>query len=558
MKTGSILRAALALSLALTPMAGRADALAAPPAHWRVELLAVAASDLSGAERLMQQAVADARAELSRLLAQPGTDRTTLAGGYGRLGALFLLLEMEAAADACFRNAHRLQPGEFRWPYYAGYLAMMAGNTDRALGYLETARGIEPDYPTLYLRLGKVRLDRSELVEAKTALERIADAEGLVTAANYYLGQIAVLERRFEDAVAHLQRALEADPLATEVHYPLAQAYRALGEDDLAREHLGRFKLKEPTAADPLLEQLQGAAKRSLPFFHKGIHAVRQGRYAEALERFAEGLAIDPQNIPARVSYARALYLAGQGEQATGQLERALADDPQQGLAWLLLGVLAQQKGDGEAAAEHYRRALAIDPDQAGARFYLANLDFAEGRFALAEQGYRRVLALEQEIPPARLLALIAALRAGEREADVAARLTGLVRENPDDPLTAYALGRLLAAARDAAVRDPRRALELAERLALLQPIPPHLRLLALAQAANGRHEEAAATQEQVVAMAGWMAQPGELALMERELAIYRDGGMPSEPWPPGDPLLGPPPFDPVAPFRDYPAAVPY
>ncbi len=465
---------------------------------------------------------------------------------------------MEAQADACFRNARKLQPRELRWPYYAGYLAMMAGNADQALDYLQAAKDIDPDYPTLYLRLGKVRLDRSELGEARAALERIADTPGLEAAANYYLGQIANLERQHEEAIVHLKTALQTDPNATEVHYPLAQAYRALGQNDLAREHLGRFKLKIPEAKDPLLDQLHAAAKRSLPAFQKAITATREGEYATAVERFAEGLAVDPDNVPARVSYARALYLAGRADEAGAELEKALEAKPDELLANFLLGVLQQQQGDADQAADYYRRSLGIDPGFAGALFYLANLDFNAGRYSEAALGYAKALTADREIPPARLLELIARLRAGEAEADIAARLTELSAHYPDDLMLRYALARLLAAATDPALRAPEQALQIATQLSLLQPIPPHQRALALALGASGRFEEAAQTQQQAIAMASWMAPSSGQEVMNRELASYEKGEVPAQAWPEGDPLLSPPPFDPMAPFRDYPAAVPY
>jgi tetratricopeptide (TPR) repeat protein len=552
------LRAAPILLLAAGSVQVWADALSEPPERWRDTLVPVAEVDISGAERLMQQAIAEARVEIAGLLDSPDADPASLAGAYGRLGALFLLVEVEAQADACFRTAGALEPKEFRWPYYAGHLAMVAGNTERALAYFQTAKELDPDYPTLYLRLGKVLLDRNELVEARTALERIADTVGLVAAANYYLGQIANLERRHEDAINHLETTLDTDPNATEAHYPLAQAYRALGKNEPAREHLSRFVAKTPEAKDPLLEQLQGASKRSLPAFHKGIHAIRQGDYATAAKRFAEGLAIDPDNVPARVSYARALYLSGSADQAQEELSRALAAKPDQLLASFLQGVLLQQQGKPEQAAKHYRRSLAIDPGFAGALFYLANLDFNAGRYSEAAVGYAKALAADREIPPARLLELIARLRAGEAEADIAKRLTELATQYPQDPMLRYALSRLLAAATDTTLRTPEQALQIASQLSLLQPIPPHQRALALAQAASGQLEEAARTQQQAIAMAAWMAPPAQLAVMHDELASYEKRETPASAWPEGDLLLSPPPFDPVAPFRDYPAAVPY
>jgi tetratricopeptide (TPR) repeat protein len=535
-----------------------ADPLSELPPQWQQELIPIEEADISGAERLMQESVAESRREVATLLTASEPDRETLAGAYGRLGALTLLLEMEAQADACFRDAHKLQPREFRWPYYAGYLAMMSGRTERALEYLEAARAIDGDYPTLYLRLGKVQMDRSELADARAALERISDTPGLVTAANYYLGQIANLERRHDDAIAHLEKALAADPDATEVHYPLAQAYRALGKNDLARDHLSRFQLKTPEARDPLLEQLQGATKRSLPAFQKALHATRQGDWAAGADLFAQGLAIDPDNVPARVSHARALFLSGHADKARAELSKALEAEPEELLANFLMGVLLQQQGLTKEAADHYKRTLEIDPGHAGALFYLANLDFRAGRYDQAAPGYAKARAAEREIAPARLLELIARLHAGEAEAKIARRLMDLSAEYPDDPMPRYALARLLAVAQDPGLRNPEKALQIASALALLQPIPPHLRLLALTQAAGGRFDEAIETQKQAIAMSAWTTAPQEQARMHAELQAYQRSELPQPAWPPDDPLLSPPLFDPVAPFRDYPAAVPY
>jgi tetratricopeptide (TPR) repeat protein len=548
----------LGLLLATWPPISRADALSDLPEQWRTELVPIEEADISGAERLMQEAVTEARREVAALLTASEPDRATLAGAYGRLGALALLLEMEAQADACFRNARKLQPRELRWPYYAGYAAMMSGRTDQALEYLEAARAIDPDYPTVYLRLGKVRMDRDELAEARADLEHIADTSGLVTAANYYLGQIANLERRYEDAVVHLEEALAADPGATEVHYPLAQAYRALGKDELARDHLSRFQLKTPGAKDPLLEQLQGATKRSLPTFQKALHATRQGDWATGAELFAKGLAIDSDNVPARVSYARALYVSGHADQAEEELRKVLKAQPDELLANFLMGVLLQQKGWTEEAADSYKRTLEIDPGHAGALFYLANVDFNAGRYEQAAAGYAKARAAEREIAPAPLLELIARLRAGEAEGEIAKRLTGLSAEHPEDPMPSYALARLLAAAQDPSLRNPERALQIASALTLLQPIPPHQRLLALAKAAEGHFEEAVETQKQAIALFAWMAPPTEQARMQSELRAYERSELPQPAWPQNDPFLSPPPFDPIAPFRDYPAATPY
>lgn len=535
-----------------------ADPVAEPPAPWAARLAPIPESDISGAEPLMREAIQAARGQVADMLMATDADPKRLARAYGRLGALLVLREVEAPADAAFRNAQALDPDEARWAYYAGYLAMMSGNTDQALTYLERARTLNPDYQPLYLRLGKVHLDRSALPEARADLERAAQTPGLAAAANYYLGQIANLERRHRDAVAHLETALVADPQATEAHWPLAQAYRALGQNDLARTHMAQVAARTPRAEDPLLAELQGAARQSVPAFERAVYAVGQRDYKAAADQFAAGLAVDPDNRAARLSYARVLYLANDPDGARRELDAALAGEPPIPLGLFLKAILAQGAGDLGAAEALYRRVLGLDPGHLGAGFYLANLDLSAGRFAEAAAGYRRLLSAAEAPAPTRFLWLVAQSRAGSPWAPIAAELETQISATPTDPQLRYAQIRLLATAPDPLLRDPARALTLATALAFEQPGPHALRALALAQAANGDWEAAVNTVAQVIALGGgWF--PAELRqLLERELVAYRDQRLEPEPWPSDDPLFAPPPLDVGALMRDYPAAVPY
>ncbi len=74
----------------------------------------------------------------------------------------------------------------------------------------------------------------------------------------------------------------------------------------------------------------------------------------------------------------------------------------------------------------------------------------------------------------------------------------------------------------------------------------------------TGQSEKAIATLSLVLPVVAWSGPPGELDLVMDDLDAYREGRIPTDPWPDGDALLAPPPFDPVAAFRDYPAAKPY
>jgi len=553
-----------------------ADALSELPEPWVGMLQPVTEADISGAEPLMQQALREAREAVAEQLLQPDPDRVTLGRAYGRLGARLLLLEVETQADACLRNAMQLDPGELRWPYYAGYMAMLAGNLERALGYLEQAAKLDDEYPPLAVRLGKVQLDRGNLSAARAAFEQVVTVPALRAPVQYYLGQIALLERRYEAARDHLEAALDANPDATEVHYPLARAYQGLGLETEARAQMERFVLRSPQIDDPLLDELRTSTQRALPAFERAMHAVRQADYVTAADAFAAGLAITPNNAAARVSYARVLFLRGeplQAEQVLQQLinadqeaadsGRAIAEEfsvgpSAQASAWFFLGVLRQAHGRPDPAAQAYRAVLAADPEHAGALFQLANLDFAAAHYRQAASGYQAALKADPKAAPARLLALIAEAHAGVDEHQLVDRIKVLRKAYPTDDQLAYAAARLLAAARSAELRDPVTALEIARGLATKAPIPPHQRLLALATAASGSPERGAEILAALITSIGWMAPPAEQRLITREHEALVAGELPQPPWPRDDPLLSPPSFDAKRLFRDYPALVPF
>jgi tetratricopeptide (TPR) repeat protein len=536
-----------------------ADAIDELPPAWSDTLLAVPESDVTGTERIAREAIARTRARLSELLRNGAAAPSELAEGYAELAALYQLFQIDAPAAACWDNARRLQPDEFRWSYYAGYLALTRGESDAALDLLEAARRLDPDYPPLDLRMGQLWLDVNELDKARGALDKAAAQPGLRAAALYYLGQIDLLERDYEGAKSHLEEALAIDPQALGVHYPLAQAYRHLGDDERARQHLAHVESKPPAADDPLVTELQSVLETSRTEFGLGLKAVEAQDFEGAVAHFRAGLEIDPDNLAARVSYARVLYLAGDTDAAAQQLQQVLARDPEQILATFLLAVLADAGNAPDAAAGRYRSVLALDPGHEGASFYLANLLFREDRFAQAADQYAATLAANRDVPPARLLEMVARHRAGAPDRVVAAELERRVKAYPEQPELSYALIRLLCLSADATVRDSVRALRLANALAPSQPTPPNIAVLALAAAADGQYEQAADLQQRVVDMLVWGAPPGQAEAMRAALESYRSKRMPAQPiWPQNDPLLNPPPLNPGDPFRYYPAAVPF
>lgn len=548
--------ATLCLLFGLLPSV-RADLLSTLPQDWQPRLQSVPESDLSGAEGPTREQINQQRQAVAQLLREPATQTGDLAEGYGRLGALYQVFLVEAAAQACYQNAMQLDPANFRWRYYAGYLASQSGRHPEAIQLWREAAPLQPDYAPLQLRIGASLLELNRLDEASALLAPLAEQPGLSALALYYLAQIDLLRRDFTQAIGRLRRVLELDPKSSQAHHPLARALRATGQDEAARQHMAASGRQLPALRDPLIEELLALNQGARRLFSRGLRAAQGGDFAAAALAFAEGLEITPDNRQARISYARALLLSGETERAAEQLELLLSQDPKLALARFLRAVLWEYQGEPSAARAGYQQLLTIEPGHQGAHFCLANLAFGAGEYALAADHYAAALQGDLDIPPARLYQLLALKRSGAADADLLPRLRTLAQERPKEAQLGYALIRLLGLSEDPRINDAQQAGELAQRMLKEAPIPPHLDLAALMAAAGADFATAVKLQQELLASLAWA--PAELlGTANGRLEAYQRGEMPKVNWQ-DDPFAFPPPVnDARLMFREYQSAVPY
>ena len=186
----------------------------------------------------------------------------------------------------------------------------------------------------------------------------------------------------------------------------------------LRREYWDRVKASHAVVARPEVfyyptqrPEINLHAFTPLPAGQRGVHVLqrraehklhqeatellRQGRFAAALARYREALAIDPDYAAAQAGMGEALLGLERHEEALRALRRAVAlqpDGERAGALWRLMGRAAQALGSSEEAAEHFERALRRDPGDAEALDRLALLRFERQRHAEAAGLYRRLL----------------------------------------------------------------------------------------------------------------------------------------------------------------------
>ena len=467
--------------------------------------------DLTG----LESAVAAQIGELQRLV-------TAQTGAYGDLGQVYLAYGFNDAAADCFANAAAGDPRDPRWPYLLGAAHQAAGRLDEAAKGFLRALELKPDAAAGYVHLGEIRLLQGKPEEAAAVLQKALSTPATQAAARSLLGQAALARRDFKAAAEHLEAALAAVPEANRLHYPLALAYRGLGDKAKAEEHLARAGQVGLKAPDPLLDAVTGLRVGERVALMRGRVAAQAGRYAEAAEEFRKALAARPESVEARVNLGSVLALAGDRAGAIAELREALRGDPANVTAHFNLGSLLAESAPDEARP-HLEAVVAARPADAEARRLLAKLLRDAGQLPAALEQYRRAVELAPGDETARLGEAETLVRLG-RYADARQRLEDGLRQLPASGLLNHALARLLAACPDRSVRDGARALDLGMAVWQARQASAHAETIALALAELDRCAEAARWQRTAMEQArreGLEARSGDLA---RALAGYEKG----------------------------------
>ncbi len=509
--------------------------------------------NLTLSEPIVRETLMAARESLVTVVAKGKANSSELAAAYGELGAWYHAHRMNVQGEACYRNAELLSPKEFLWPYYLGYLFQQTDQLQKAVTSFKRALEIRPDYASAKLRLGQVYTELNEHKLAQPLLQETVQVDGLRAASLFGLGRIALARRDFAKAVELLEQALRIRPHASRIHYPLAMAYRGLGNVNRARTHLAQYGDGKPELNDPEVDKLNAFKTGAQPHIYRAIEAVKARQYHAAAEAFAEALKHDPDNVKSRISFARTLYLSGDRRGARNQLEEALKRAPQHALANFLMGVLSESEGDLPSAEAYYQKALAVDPSHGGANHFFANALMRAGRHEEAARYYAEAVRQFPQNSPARMMEVLALYRAGAPHGELAQRLEEAMSTHPEDPMFVYISARLFAASPDAKVRDGQRALSLAQRLMSPFPSPEFAETLAMGYAEVGRYGDAISQQSRAVNVASIMNRVDMLPRLEKMLANYQHGQPCRVPLADNDPIFQIAPVNPDGPFRDYP-----
>ncbi len=442
----------------------------------------------------LEKAVADqllAGQELVEKAARSTTaDAVSKARAFGQMGHLYMAYELNEAAEASLRNAVSLDPDQYNWSYSLAYLLQLMGDYDKAISFYDRLLSRHPDDSLLHNRLGECLRGLNQLEPARRAFEKAYQINPDEAATLARLGEVALAEKRFQDAVELLVSALEKQPSANRLHYPLAMAYRGLKDMQNARLHLSRMGKVGVQPKDPLKEHLEQLVTGYRVHIINGKMAHAAGRPMEAIQEFEKAIQAAPGKTTAYIDLAATLGQVRKFRSAVAMLEKALEIQPENETAHFNLGALLGFLGDYGAAAPHLQFVVRKTPDDALAHFTLADTYQAQQKFDLAFTHYLRAVNLNSTFTEAWLCMANYLIRTSQNK-EALVVLETAHEEQPRDGQIAHSLARFLAGCPDAGLRDGQRALKLALAVYTANPHFEHARTLAMAFAETDRCDQA-------------------------------------------------------------------
>jgi tetratricopeptide (TPR) repeat protein len=319
------------------------------------------------------------------------------------------------------------------------------------------------------------------------------------------------------------RHATALDPNSVWAWTNLARAKIDAGDLDIAHAYLTRAVQLRPDNADT--NNNLGVVYRRL-----GDPVAAKQYYDEAIRLRPDSpeFAYNIGRLHSDIELLEGLGFTSREDQwrtAAQWFERALTARPDDVKTLSELGIVMRRLGRLDEAIDFYERALRVYAHNADVRYNFAITLAALGRDGEAREQYERALELEPgHVGACNNLAMMLARTGHPREAT--RLLEAGLSASPDQPMLLHRLGWILATSPDAAVRDGRRALVLAQHLNEVTggSNADALDALAAAYAEIGRFDEATQTSERAAATAREQGREELASQISRRTELYRAG----------------------------------
>jgi tetratricopeptide (TPR) repeat protein len=194
-------------------------------------------------------------------------------------------------------------------PYLVSICQVMTGQLDKARDSLAHRFFVPPDGAMAYLMLGKLLVRQRMVDKAVPQIERALSLDPRLPMAHFVLGEIDLYQSNPDGAVVEFQKELAVNPTLWLVYWRLGDSYMRMTKYDEAEKALKEAIWLNDASAEPIALLGEIALKKGDPALASGF--------------FERALALDPQNLDAHESLAKAYKELGRESDANQQIEIA-------------------------------------------------------------------------------------------------------------------------------------------------------------------------------------------------------------------------------------------
>ncbi len=316
-----------------------------------------------------------------------------------------------------------------------------------------------------------------------------------------FLGRAELKQRRYDEAIAHLQQALNAAPQATALYNDLADAYQGKGQTAQAEAARAKAGDVAPVIDDPIIAGIYDTHS-SKPLtgtpMQRARQLISQQQFVAARGELEEAIKTNPNDVEAIALAARLDALLGVPALAQDEATRALKIDANNASANLSQGMIYEFGGDEAKAQPYYQRAAKADPNLPDPHLLLGNALMRKSRFADAAEEYRKVVVIDPASTEGQGRLAAALVSAGRCREAINGLNTALAARSRDGDLLQVFV-RLAATCNAATLQERAMALDYGQALYKQRPNAADTVALALAQAANGKFDDAQKSQAEAI-----------------------------------------------------------
>jgi putative PEP-CTERM system TPR-repeat lipoprotein len=254
-----------------------------------------------------------------------------------------------------------------------------AGKPDLAREQLTQAQKLAPNDPNPPINLGKLDLSQGNNAGARANFKRALDVDPKNLTATLGLAAVANLSKDPKGAEQYLLQARKDHPAAIEPVLGLAQVYANGGQPAKARA-----LVDEAAKANPKNAAMANA---------RGIVLLGLQDAPGAIASFEEAIRLEPANAGHALGLARARLANRDAKGALAAIDEALKVNPKAVAALALGAATAIRSGNGERASGYLERLRAVAPDAQGTYMLEGDLAMAQKRYKDALANYRRASA---------------------------------------------------------------------------------------------------------------------------------------------------------------------